>query len=80
MCIVVGHKYVLAIELYTRAIELDRRNPVYWANRAYARIKLEEYASAVQDASKAIELDGTYCKVSFAFSIPLVPRCVLKTV
>ncbi|KAI6673190.1 hypothetical protein NL676_001096 [Syzygium grande] len=57
-----GHKYVLAIELFTRAIELDGHNPVYWPNRAYARIKLEEYASPVQDASKAIELDGTHCK------------------
>ncbi|XP_021898369.1 serine/threonine-protein phosphatase 5-like isoform X2 [Carica papaya] len=57
-----ARKYALAIDLYTRAIELNNDNAVYWANRAFAHTKLEEYGSAIQDASKAIEIDPKYSK------------------
>ncbi|XP_038901673.1 serine/threonine-protein phosphatase 5-like [Benincasa hispida] len=57
-----AHKYAQAINLYTEAIELNNRNAVYWANRAFAHIKLEEYGSALEDASKAIEVDPRYSK------------------
>ncbi|KAL8130103.1 hypothetical protein V2J09_019258 [Rumex salicifolius] len=52
-----AHKYSQAIELYTQAIDLNNQNAIYWANRALAHTKLEEYGSAMQDASKAIEID-----------------------
>ncbi|KAG6404946.1 hypothetical protein SASPL_132523 [Salvia splendens] len=52
-----AHKYSQAIGLYTQAIELNKDNAVYWANRAFAHTKLEEYGSAIQDASSAIEID-----------------------
>lgn len=55
--------YGAAVSLYTKAVELDPQNAVYYANRAFAHIKLEEYGSAVADASKAIEVDSTYAKV-----------------
>lgn len=58
-----AHKYAQAIDLYTQAIELNGQNAVYWANRAFAHIKLEEYGSAIQDATKAIEVDPKYSKV-----------------
>ncbi|KAF3444950.1 hypothetical protein FNV43_RR14643 [Rhamnella rubrinervis] len=57
-----AHKYSQAIDLYTKAIELKGQNAVYWANRAFAHIKLEEYGSAIQDASTAIEVDQKYSK------------------
>ncbi|XP_010273447.1 PREDICTED: serine/threonine-protein phosphatase 5 [Nelumbo nucifera] len=57
-----ANKFSQAIDLYTQAIELNGKNAVYWANRAFAHIKLEEYGSAVQDASKAIEVDPKYVK------------------
>ncbi|XP_031106874.1 serine/threonine-protein phosphatase 5-like [Ipomoea triloba] len=57
-----AHKYSQAIDLYTRAIELNCDNAVYWANRAFAHTKLEEYGSAIQDATKAIEIDPKYSK------------------
>ncbi|XP_047331500.1 serine/threonine-protein phosphatase 5-like isoform X1 [Impatiens glandulifera] len=57
-----GHKYSQAIDLYTKAIDLNSENSVYWANRAFAHTKLEEYGSAIQDASKAIEIDPKYTK------------------
>jgi len=69
----VARKYSQAIDLYTQAIELNGQNAVYWANRAFAHIKLEEYGSAIQDATKAIEIDPKYSKVCFA-----LPWMILK--
>ncbi|KAL0443783.1 UNVERIFIED_CONTAM: Serine/threonine-protein phosphatase 5 [Sesamum latifolium] len=57
-------KGLRAIDLYTQAIEVNKENAVYWANRAFAHTKLEEYGSAIQDATKAIEIDPKYSKVS----------------
>ncbi|KAG1335290.1 Serine/threonine-protein phosphatase 5 [Cocos nucifera] len=58
-----ANKFSQAIELYSQAIELNGHNAVYWANRAFAHTKLEEYGSAIQDATKAVELDPKYSKV-----------------
>ncbi|KAG2615776.1 serine/threonine-protein phosphatase 5-like [Panicum virgatum] len=57
-----ANKFSQAIELYSQAIELNSSNAVYWANRAFAHTKLEEYGSAVQDATNAIEIDPRYSK------------------
>ncbi|KAJ6805008.1 serine/threonine-protein phosphatase 5 [Iris pallida] len=57
-----ANKFSQAIDLYTQAIELNSLNAVYWANRAFAHTKLEEYGSAVQDATKSIEVDPRYSK------------------
>ncbi|XP_042480490.1 serine/threonine-protein phosphatase 5-like isoform X2 [Macadamia integrifolia] len=57
-----AHKYSQSIDLYTKAIEINGQNAVYWANRAFAHTKLEEYGSAVLDATKAIEIDPKYSK------------------
>lgn len=62
-----AHKYSQAIDLYTQAIELNGENAVYWANRALAHTKLEEYGSAIQDATKAIEIDPKYSKARSFF-------------
>lgn len=59
-----AHKYSQAIDLYTQAIEVNKDNAVYWANRAFAHTKLEEYGSAIQDATVAIEVDPKYSKAS----------------
>lgn len=60
-----AHKYSQAIDLYTQAIALNSENAVYWANRALAHTKLEEYGSAIQDATKAVEIDRKYSKACF---------------
>ncbi|XP_057526802.1 serine/threonine-protein phosphatase 5-like isoform X2 [Amaranthus tricolor] len=57
-----AHKYSQAIDLYSQAIELNNENAVYWANRSFAHTKLEEYGSAIHDATKAIEIDSKYSK------------------
>ena len=71
---VAAHKYGQAIDLYSQAIELNGDNAVYWANRAFAHSKLEEYGSAILDASKAVEIDPKYSKakhicLEFCFSL-----------
>ncbi|XP_024993722.1 serine/threonine-protein phosphatase 5-like isoform X2 [Cynara cardunculus var. scolymus] len=57
-----ANKFSQAIDLYTQAIEKNGEIAVYWANRALAHTKLEEYGSAIQDASKAVEIDPKYSK------------------
>jgi tetratricopeptide (TPR) repeat protein len=61
--LIIANKFSQAIELYSEAIELNESNAVYWANRAFAHTKLEEYGSAISDATKAIEVDPRYSKV-----------------
>ncbi|GBG69022.1 hypothetical protein CBR_g3721 [Chara braunii] len=55
-------KFQQAIDLYTQAIEANPKCAVYYANRAFAHTKLEEYGSAVEDSTTAIELDRKYVK------------------
>jgi tetratricopeptide (TPR) repeat protein len=52
----------VAIELYTKAIELDPSVAVFFGNRSMAYLKEELYGSAVVDANKAIELDPNFVK------------------
>jgi len=58
-------KYPVAEELYSKAIELDSTNAVYFANRSITHIKQESFGYALSDASKAIELDSTYTKAYY---------------
>ncbi|KAM0060749.1 putative protein-serine/threonine phosphatase [Helianthus debilis subsp. tardiflorus] len=58
-----------AIDLYTKAIELNGQNAVYWANRAFSHTKLEEYGGAIQDASRAIKIDPKYSKVYWELEV-----------
>ena len=55
--------YPLAVAGYSRAISLDPENAIYYANRAAAHIRVENYGLALADASKSIELDPRYVKV-----------------
>ena len=48
---------------YSKAIDLNPTSAVYFANRAFAHIKLENYGAAVADATSAINLDPKYIKV-----------------
>ena len=54
---------MLAIELYGKAIDSNPLSAVYYANRAFAHIRLETYGTAVEDATQAVELDPRYVKV-----------------
>jgi serine/threonine-protein phosphatase 5 len=60
-----ANKFHDAIEHYTKAIKLDSSNAIYFANRAQAEIKLEQYGAAIADCDKSIELDPSYFKALY---------------
>ena len=51
-----------ALGYYTKAIELDSNNHLYFANRAAAHLKLQDYHSAVVDSERAIIINEKYAK------------------
>ncbi|XP_063770360.1 small glutamine-rich tetratricopeptide repeat-containing protein alpha [Pseudophryne corroboree] len=51
-----------AVSYYTKALELNPRNAVYFCNRAAAYSKLGNYAGAVRDCEEAITIDPSYSK------------------
>ncbi|KAI8002401.1 Small glutamine-rich tetratricopeptide repeat-containing protein beta [Camellia lanceoleosa] len=54
--------YSDAIELYTFAIALCADNAVYYCNRAAAYTQVHQYAEAVRDCLKSIEMKPSYSK------------------
>ncbi|CUM64378.1 uncharacterized protein PRCAT00001980001 [Priceomyces carsonii] len=59
------HKYEEAIECYTKAINLDPKNAVFYSNRAQVHIKLENYGLAIVDCDKALEVDPNMMKAYY---------------
>ena len=55
--------FLQAVEGYTRAIDLNPNSAIYHANRAFAHIRLENYGSALADATTATDIDPKYVKV-----------------
>jgi len=51
-----------AIEKYTKAIELDSSNQVFYCNRAAAHSKMNNHYAAVEDCKRAIDMDPAYGK------------------
>ncbi len=47
-----------AEEIYSKAIETDPRNAVFFRNRSFARVKQEKWLGALEDANNSIELDA----------------------
>lgn len=54
-------EFVQACEEYTQSINAQPTCIAY-ANRAMAKIKLKQFSEAIDDATKALELDGLYVK------------------
>lgn len=55
-------RFTEAVTCYTRAIEFDGRNAIYFCNRAAAYSKLNQHHLAIIDCEKAILIDVKYCK------------------
>lgn len=49
--------YTRAVELYSRAIDLEVRNRVLYSNRSRAYLRLERYEDAQLDARICIDMD-----------------------
>ena len=60
-----AHDWPGAIENYTKAIQLNDREPSFFSNRAQANIKLEAYGYAISDATKAIDIDPDFVKAYY---------------
>ncbi|KAF5380456.1 hypothetical protein D9615_004597 [Tricholomella constricta] len=60
-----SHDFPTAARLYTESIEKNPNEPTVWCNRAYARMKLEEYGYALSDAAQAIQIDPRYAKAYY---------------
>jgi serine/threonine-protein phosphatase 5 len=60
-----AHDWEGAIDLYTKAIELNPQDPTFYSNRAQANIKSEAYGYAIADATKAIEIDPNFVKAYY---------------
>ncbi|CAN1778305.1 Protein SGT1 homolog A, partial [Linum perenne] len=54
--------FQLAVDLYSKAIDLNPNHPDYFADRAQANIKLNQFTEAVDDANRAIQLDPKMVK------------------
>lgn len=57
-----AEKFVEAIALYTKAIELDATNHVFYSNRSAAHVKNGDYDKALEDAKKTVELKSDWGK------------------
>ncbi|KAF2543507.1 hypothetical protein F2Q68_00029919 [Brassica cretica] len=55
-------EFDVAVDLYSKAIDLDPKCAEFFADRAQANVKLEKFIEAVEDANKAIELDPLLTK------------------
>ncbi|TFK30377.1 TPR-like protein [Coprinopsis marcescibilis] len=55
-------KYDEAIDAYTKAIDLDGSNPVYYSNRAAAHASKNDHLAAIGDAEQAISIDPKFVK------------------
>lgn len=55
-------KYEDAIQAYTKAIELNPENAIYFANRAAAYTHLKNYSKSILDSERAIALNPMYAK------------------
>ncbi|KAG5498036.1 hypothetical protein GH5_02833 [Leishmania sp. Ghana 2012 LV757] len=55
-------KYKEAIAYYTKAIELESNNAVFFANRAAAHTHLKDYNNAIIDCERAIIINPDYSK------------------
>ncbi|PVU95412.1 hypothetical protein BB561_001827 [Smittium simulii] len=54
--------YQSAVEQYSKAIDLDKTNSIYFANRSAAYCQLNKFEEAQTDAQTAVDIDPSYAK------------------
>ncbi|KAK4193097.1 Serine/threonine-protein phosphatase T [Podospora australis] len=73
-----AHDWPTAIDFYTKAIELNGNDPVFWSNRAQAYMKTEAYGYAIRDATRAIDLNPAFVKAYYRRAIAYAAILKLK--
>lgn len=59
------NNFMQAVQLYSLAIQHDPTNAIYWANRAFCHIKMENYGLAISDATTGISANKNYAKAYY---------------
>ena len=63
-----NNKFLEALEKYTLAINVKvetKNNAIYYSNRAYVNLKLENYGSTIEDSNMAIKIDPDFIKAYY---------------
>lgn len=60
--LVKAEKFEEAIQCYTKAMQLDPNNPVYYCNRAAAYSRLNNHHATIDDCKAALKIEPTYSK------------------
>lgn len=55
-------KYAEAIKMYTQAINIDPRNPIFYCNRAAAWTRQGDYDKSISDANLSLRYNPRYSK------------------
>ena len=55
-------KFQEALECYTKAIEIDSKDPILYSNRSLMYYNLKDYDNAIKDADVAILLKPNHSK------------------
>lgn len=63
--LVSAKEYSNAIPHYSKAIELNSKDPAFFLNRALCLLRLEKYEAAICDCDCALRLDQTLTKAHF---------------
>ncbi|XP_065367843.1 RNA polymerase II-associated protein 3 [Calliphora vicina] len=58
-------EYPMAIEAYTKAIQMYPDDAVYYSNRALCYLKLEKYDECIEDCERAIDIDRLAVKAYY---------------
>eukprot|EP01112_Ceratiomyxa_fruticulosa_P019680 TRINITY_DN6496_c0_g4_i1.p1 TRINITY_DN6496_c0_g4~~TRINITY_DN6496_c0_g4_i1.p1 ORF type:complete len:720 (-),score=145.58 TRINITY_DN6496_c0_g4_i1:76-2235(-) len=61
----VGKKYYQAEECYSKAIELDPKNAVFYSNRAACYLELSKFKLAFQDTQRGLEIEPLHPKLNY---------------
>ncbi|XP_065834274.1 small glutamine-rich tetratricopeptide repeat-containing protein alpha-like [Oscarella lobularis] len=57
-----NNKLAEALECYTKAIEINPRDTIYFSNRAAVYSKMRNFQQAIEDCRKALEIDPNFGK------------------
>ncbi|RZF33680.1 hypothetical protein LSTR_LSTR007058 [Laodelphax striatellus] len=66
-----GGDYANAVTLYTDALQLDPTNHILYSNRSAALIKMGQFTQALQDATRARELNPKWPKAYYRQGVAL---------